>query len=185
MRAPRPRKTHETAVVAIPPPEIWEPIQQIRRLYDRKLNRWMPHVTLLYPFRPRGEFDAARCAVARACARVAPFGTVLARFCAFSHGRGRHTVWLAPEPPEPFRALAAALLAEFPDCDDTFRRGGGAFMPHLSVGQLEGPPARVRAQLAELERAWRPLSFSVRDVALIEREGDCPFEIAARVPLGG
>ena len=35
-------KTHKSAVVIIPPEEIWEPIQKIRRLYDRQGHRWMP-----------------------------------------------------------------------------------------------------------------------------------------------
>ena len=47
-----PVKTHHTAVVAMPPPEVWEPIQAIRRQHDRNVHRWMPHITLLYPFMP-------------------------------------------------------------------------------------------------------------------------------------
>jgi hypothetical protein len=42
-------------LVIIPPEAVWEPIQAIRRRHDRKLRRWMPHITLLYPFRPRSE----------------------------------------------------------------------------------------------------------------------------------
>ena len=52
-------KTHKSAVVIIPPEEIWEPIQKIRRLYDRQCHRWMPHITLIYPFRPRSELERA------------------------------------------------------------------------------------------------------------------------------
>jgi hypothetical protein len=48
-----PVKTHHTAVVAIPPPEVWSPIQAIRRQHDRNVQRWMPHITLIYPFMPR------------------------------------------------------------------------------------------------------------------------------------
>lgn len=40
-----PAKTHRTAVVAMPPPEVWEPIQAIRRQHDRNVQRWMPHIT--------------------------------------------------------------------------------------------------------------------------------------------
>src|SRR5690242_9503975 len=54
-----PVKTHHTAVVAIPPPEVWEPLQAIRRQHDRNVHRWMPHITLLYPFMPREHFGEA------------------------------------------------------------------------------------------------------------------------------
>ena len=46
-------KTHTTAVVLIPPEEVWEPIQALRRAHDRNFDRWMPHITLLYPFAER------------------------------------------------------------------------------------------------------------------------------------
>ncbi len=50
-------KTPTSAVVWIPPDSALPTIQAIRRRYDRHLQRWMPHVTLLYPFRPRENFD--------------------------------------------------------------------------------------------------------------------------------
>ena len=51
------QKTHQTAVVIIPPKEIWASIQLIRQQHDTNYRRWMPHITLMYPFRPRAEFD--------------------------------------------------------------------------------------------------------------------------------
>ena len=46
-----PNKTHTTAVVLIPPESVQPPIQAIRSVHDRNFLRWMPHITLLYPFR--------------------------------------------------------------------------------------------------------------------------------------
>ena len=43
-------KFYNSAVVIIPPQEKWESIQEIRETYDRGFNRWMPHITLIYPF---------------------------------------------------------------------------------------------------------------------------------------
>jgi 2'-5' RNA ligase len=174
-------KTHESAVVVIPPEAVWEPIQRIRRAHDAKVGRWMPHVTLLYPFRPRPDFPAARPGLERAAARVAPFSVALARFRSFAHGRGRCTVWLAPEPAGPLLALEAALLAEFPDCDDVSRPGRGGFTPHLSVGQFEDGDEAIAA----LERAWTPVRLEVDAIAAIARAGEEPFRVHERVPLGG
>ncbi|GAH05617.1 unnamed protein product, partial [marine sediment metagenome] len=48
-------KVYSSAVVIIPPREKWASIQEIRKIYDRNLTRWMPHITLLYPFRSRNQ----------------------------------------------------------------------------------------------------------------------------------
>ncbi len=44
--------TYTTGLVVIPPEAAWPPIQAIRAEHDRKLRRWMPHITLIYPFLP-------------------------------------------------------------------------------------------------------------------------------------
>ena len=67
------RKTYTTAVVLIPPAELWEPIQVIRRLHDRHFQRWMPHITLLYPFRAREEFAALAEHFSVVCRAIEPF----------------------------------------------------------------------------------------------------------------
>ena len=51
-------KTHKTAAVIIPPRDVWGPIQQIRRQHDRKIRRWMPHITLIYPFCEPSHFQS-------------------------------------------------------------------------------------------------------------------------------
>ncbi|MBI4617932.1 MAG: 2'-5' RNA ligase family protein [Planctomycetes bacterium] len=50
---------HQSAAVLIPPPELWQRIQEIRCAHDRAFGRWMPHVTLLHPFLPETFFDEA------------------------------------------------------------------------------------------------------------------------------
>jgi 2'-5' RNA ligase len=73
-------KTKRSAVVWIPPPDAWAPIQAIRRRHDRQIARWMPHVTLLYPFWPRARFDEAERLLAPVCSRMGPFPITLGRF---------------------------------------------------------------------------------------------------------
>ena len=41
---------HTSAVVLVPPRDLWAPIQAIRATNDKSYLRWMPHVNLLYPF---------------------------------------------------------------------------------------------------------------------------------------
>jgi RNA 2',3'-cyclic 3'-phosphodiesterase len=175
---------HQSAVVLIPPEDAWPPIQAIRRVHDRQVRRWMPHVTLLYPFLPRAELGAALPAAHAALAAVAPFELRLARFDAFRHRGGTATVWLAPEPREALVAVQAALGRAFPRCDATDRFAGG-FTPHLSVGQARGPEA-LAAFRRELE-GWKPLAFRADRVAIIVRDPppDDVFRTFAEVPLGG
>jgi len=85
-------------VAALPPPEVWEPIQAIRRWHDRQIGRWMPHINSLYPFVLAGEVEKAVPLLVEACASVAPFAVTLASFHAFRHPSGTATFWLAPEP---------------------------------------------------------------------------------------
>ncbi len=168
-------KTHLAAVVAVPPRTLWEPIQAIRQAHDRHLKDWMPHVTLLYPFRPRAEFDGA--AAAMAALGIAPFDVALASFRHFRHNPTSNTIWLDPEPAEPWRRLQAELQRRFPDCDDASKYESG-YTPHLSVGQSRTP------ELAgELQGGWKALAWRVAEIALIAREDRAPFEVVKTVAL--
>ena len=175
-------KTQHAAVVVVPQRDLWEPIQAIRRRYDRNFQRWMPHMTLLYPFWPRSTFDRAEPSLHQASASVPRFKTTLREIQFFAPGRDRFTVWLAPEPAAPVAKLQAALQAQFPDCDDVSRHGSG-FVPHLSLGQAAGR-AQLEERLAELRGGWLPSTFEVASVALLFREGDQPFIVDRTVPLG-
>ncbi|HYO67566.1 MAG TPA: 2'-5' RNA ligase family protein [Archangium sp.] len=174
--------THRTAVVFIPPAEIWPPIQAIRREHDRQVQRWMPHVTLLYPFAPRDELPGLLPALEAACAALSPFEAVLASFRVFQHRADRSTLWLAPEPREAFVRLQAALQAAAPEYAHPSRVSGG-FTPHLSVGQ-SGSAGQVQALLEQLGGTWTPLVFQATGVSIIAREGNRPFEVIRTLRLG-
>lgn len=176
-------KTHKTAVVLVPPEELWEPIQSIRRKYDRQFRRWMPHITLLYPFKPREEFERVAELFERCSEKIEPFCIELARFAYFKHFSGRCTLWLAPEPHEPVDLLQELLWREVPECDDT-RRYEGGFVAHLSVGEVRSVK-EADTILAELQKEWKGLRFEVRGVFLIAREDppDDAFRVERFVPF--
>ncbi|HEX8435998.1 2'-5' RNA ligase family protein [Archangium sp.] len=177
-----PAWTHRTAVVFIPPAEVWPPIQAIRRVHDRQLQRWMPHITLLYPFAPRDELPKLLPGLEAACAGLSPFEVSLGAFRVFQHRSDRSTVWLAPEPREAFARLQAALQEAAPDYAHTSGFSGG-FTPHLSVGQ-SGGAERVASLMASLGETWSPLVFQASEVSIIAREGNRPFEVVRTLRLG-
>jgi 2'-5' RNA ligase len=177
-------KTYKTAVVAIPPEPLWGSIQGLRNQYDRHVRRWMPHITLLYPFRPVSAFEKVVPLLAQACCSREPFEVQLARFALFVHSRRNATLYLIPEPAKPLRVLHKALLEIVPDCDDVARFVGG-FTPHLSVGQARSK--RAQALCTEWQATWQPLAFTLTHVYLIWRNDppDDVFRTGALLPLGG
>ena len=187
LRERKPPLVHHTAVVLIPPDAVWEPIQALRRKHDSRFNRWMPHVTLLYPFLPEEFFDEAEALLAEGLVGVKPFEVTLAGFSHFEH-RANVTAWLRPEdrPHGALKALHAALEQAMPECDEQGRKSSRGFTPHLSVGQLpRSGAADIARTLAGWAKHWRPLTFEARDVCIIRRKGDTPFEVVRRIPLGG
>jgi len=177
-------KTHKTAVVLLPPEEVWPPIQAIRGEHDRQFRRWMPHINLIYPFRPVTHFERLFSPFCEVCQDIAPFQLVLREIRTFHHGKERYTMWLKPEPVEPVRNLAEVLLKLVPDCDDVWRFPGG-FTPHLSIGQVKGKQNRDRL-VAFLQKNWAGVEFEVRAVYWIARRDppDDIFRVQREIPFG-
>jgi 2'-5' RNA ligase len=177
---------HRTAVVIIPPEDIWSPIQAIREKHDSKVGRWMPHITLIYPFLPRSRFQAAANELASACKAVKPFDVKLARFDHFSHGKGYFTLWLGPDPAEPIKDLHATLCPPVYEDGYDLDHAIWHFTPHLSVGQARGMANMVHL-LEELQAGWSPLSFRVDSIQLIWRNDrpDDAFRVDRSLRLEG
>ncbi|MCY1041859.1 RNA repair domain-containing protein [Corallococcus sp. bb12-1] len=175
---------HHTALVLIPPEDVWAPIQALRKKHDSKFQRWMPHITLLYPFVPEEDFETVEALLADALQGIEPFDVTLSAFGLFEH-RANATAWLRPDaqPADALAALHAKLVAALPECSASAH---GGFTPHLSVGQLALSPDEDPARtLAGWQRSWRPLKFAVGELCLIRRKGDTPFEVLRRIPLPG
>jgi 2'-5' RNA ligase len=133
----------------------------------------MPHVTLIYPFRPVSAFEQLLPALSQACRSLAPFKVHLSRFDLFTHSRRSATIYLVPEPASPIKALQKTLLDIVPDCDDV-TRFAGAFAPHLSVGQTRSHEAH--ALCTRWQADWQPLAFTLAHVYLIWRN-DSPDDV--------
>ncbi len=179
-----PQKTHQTAIVVIPPRELWGQIQTIRSRYDRQYHRWMPHINLIYPFHLLNRLAKDREPLQRACQSVGPFEVELGELRWFRHREQGHSLWVAPQPRHALVALQRALLSAVPDCDDLNHFAQG-YEPHLSLGQVQAR-GRLEKVIAELQAAWQPIRFPIERVSLIAR-GDPPkdqFRVVEEMPLG-
>jgi 2'-5' RNA ligase len=179
-----PIKTHKTSLVAIPPEEACSPIQTVRKQYDRQFRRWMPHITLLYPFRPRDEFERLAGLLKDALRDFKPFPVELRTFEFFRHRGGNCTLWLCPEPREALESLQSALLNIAPDCDDVLRMSG-SYVPHLSVGQARSEKDTLLL-LNQFQANWSPIRFVLDSVYMIWRNDppDDAFRVGTRCELG-
>lgn len=177
--------THSTAIVVIPPAGVWPTIQAIRTKHDAKVRRWMPHITLVYPFLPLSDFQAAQERLTLACRDIPAFEVELAEFRTFRHRRGKYTIWLAPKPEAALVGLQAVVQrVALGEQHDGCRSAG--FQPQLTVAQVQGK-AEMLHLVAELQAVWHPVRFAVTSISLIWR-GESPddvFQVASTVPLSG
>jgi len=167
-------KVYNSAVVIIPPHHCLEPIQSIRKKYDRHIQRWMPHVNLFYPFRSKIEYDSLEERFSEFCSKIEPMEIKLLKFKSFNHGHEHYTVWLEPEPTNFLINLQLKLLSMVPDCNDVNKHKGG-FTPHLSVGQVNGRDA-LQNLLRSLQSNWGGLKFILHEIFFISRENSIQSE---------
>ncbi|GAA2294982.1 hypothetical protein GCM10010149_48950 [Nonomuraea roseoviolacea subsp. roseoviolacea] len=162
--------TARTAVAWIPPRELWPPIQDMRRAYDPQIDRWPPHVNLLFGFVPESAFEEAAPLLAAAAGEVEPFVARLEGVRTFRH-RDHVTAWLDPAAgdPAPWARLRQALERRFPRCAG--RRPEG-FTPHLTLGRT-GDPIRMAGMTAQ-----------VGELVMLSRRADEPMRPRARIVLG-
>jgi 2'-5' RNA ligase len=167
------RKSYKTAIVMIPPDSLWEPIQKIRSKMDSKFRRWMPHITLIYPFVPYEELKSAFHQLEKYTWNLPAFQLTLREISYFRHRR-HYTIWLKPEPIEPLAKLVEKLNLIFPEFNDTVRFSKG-FTPHLSLGQAKDKKD-LQEKLSFIRKIWNPVSFEVHSFYLIFRH-DPPDDI--------
>jgi 2'-5' RNA ligase len=128
----------------------------------------MPHITLLYPFRPRYQYKDVKRAFTEVCKDVDPFEVSLIIFSYFNHGRQKYTFWLDPEPNNLIIKLQQELLKIVPDCNDVNKYKSG-FRPHLSLGQVKGK-TKIHHIINELQANWEVIKFTLNKIYFISRE---------------
>jgi len=163
-------KVYTSAVVIIPPEDTWEQIQEIREKYDRNFHRWMPHITLLYPFRPEVEYNALKGEFEKVCKNLKSFEVKLQNFKYFHHKKQQFTIWLEPKPKISVIQLQKVIQQIVPDCNNVSLHKEG-FIPHLSLGQKTGKDLMLKT-MQELQSQWKSFKFIVDKIHFISRENN-------------
>ena len=197
----------------VPPPsamQAWEELTAIRKQYkDPGFYRWPPHANILYPFiEPKYDEKSEESKddqlttfrnemsiqLSKAAERCEPFDVTIDTFGTFG-GTQRGVMWAYPRSEyiqstttnngkelEPLHHLHRQLEEQFPMCKD--QRKGGEFNPHMTISHYVNNNAALAAK-EEIESNWKPLSFHVPEIYLLERKGDDgQFKIVATIPLG-
>ncbi len=176
-------KVFTSAVVIVPPQNKWAPIQEIRKINDRQIDRWMPHITLIYPFRPETEYNTLEKSFSDICKSINPFEIILQDFHYFNLGRQKYTLWLKPEPNDSIITLQAKILEIAPDCNDVNKFKTG-YKPHLSLGKIKGK-SKLDKVINKLQKNWKEINFLLNKVHFISREQNkmSKFEIIKSISL--
>jgi len=153
-------------------------VGRFRASYDPSAGQGVPaHVTVLYPWLPTGALDDATLRdLADVLAAVSSFDV---RFASLQ--RFPQTLWVAPEPPDPFITLTWAVCARWPECPPY----GGEFdsvIPHLTVADDVDVDslAHVVTEVAPV----LPIATRVETVTLLALDGTGRWNRHSTYPLG-
>ncbi|MFG2874441.1 poly(A) polymerase [Streptomyces sp. NPDC048337] len=169
--------TARTAVAWLPP-QLPEPVGELRREHDPAADRWPPHVNLLFGFVPESSFEAAVPLLAEVASETAAFTARMEGVHSFGL-REDATLWLDPAAAgdAPWQELRRALTRRFPGCP--VRAEG--YTPHLTLGRSRDPQRAAREFAARLGGG---VSARVGELAVLSRRGDGPMRPRAVVELG-
>jgi hypothetical protein len=171
------RMAEPITALVVPLPEADARIRRWREVYDPSGRLGFPaHVTILAPFVPPDRIDEAVLADLRSVlAGFDGFDVVFRRTARFFD-----TLYLAPEPDEPFREMTRALVARWPEHPPY----GGEYpdpTPHATVAhaQDEETFAAIEAEVTEV----LPIDARVTEVRLFAGSNETDWEEVATIPL--
>jgi 2'-5' RNA ligase len=149
-----------SAVVIIAPLPVQAFAVPLMRQYSSEsLLRIPAHITVLFPFVPLDDLDAAAEKLHTICADIAPFDVTLD-----GYGHFPTTVYLKPANPEPIKAAFRVIHAHYPEYPP-YRGafGNDDITPHMTVGEFPSEIDRAEASFPHYE----PITFRVNRLYLI------------------
>jgi 2'-5' RNA ligase len=171
-----------TTALIVAVPEAEPVVGELRRAYDPSAAWGVPaHVTVLFPFVPAADVDRHTAAMRELFAETAGFEYRFSRVGRF----GDTTVYLAPEPQQPFTGLTRLVAARWPEYPP-YEGVHDVVIPHLTVGDmLEAETAdRIETMaVAALDRHG-PISGRATAVTLIVEDDRGQWSTGRVFPIG-
>ncbi len=169
-----------TAVVIVPPHEVQAiAVPIIRQFAPDSLVPFRPHITLLFPFVPYAQLDAA-CLKLRTLAETIPPFTVTLE----GYGQFPGVIYMNPTNPESIQAVFRQLFSAFPDYPPYEGHFGNDLKPHLTVAHFDDQAGNSPVPVLP---TYAPATFTVRrlDVWCGVRDSDLPWLTHDVIPLRG
>jgi 2'-5' RNA ligase len=159
-------KTTQTALCLIPPENVWEQIQSIRSIHDKAYPRWMPHINLIYPFTPEGNFENIKTHLEPIINRKKPFQIEFdeSSFGYFIQKDDGCTYHLQPKHITDTVELQKLIQNQI----SYLIKNKRAFEAHLTLGQTT--TSKISDVLIEMKAKWKTIEFTVDRVYMISRE---------------
>ena len=142
-------------------------VRSFRNRYDPSAKAGMPaHITLLYPFKSPDEIDGLVLDTLSHCfSSFQLFKFSLTKINQFPG----ETLYLVPEPEDPFRELTLTIWRCSPETPP-YRGRYLTVVPHLTVADHMGEPrlAEVAREFEEASQGYLPIQTEAREVALMD-----------------
>ena len=147
------------------------------------MERWPPHVNLLFPFIPETCFDSALKLLTQELQDFKPFECSFDSISYFE--KGSSVLWVNQNETarNNFIELQKRVASLFPYCAKK-KNETGEFIPHMTVGYA--PKTIVEKVHKQLSEDWKTQTVTVGEICMIYRpDVDTCFKIIHKVPLGG
>eukprot|EP00760_Papus_ankaliazontas_P002319 PhM_4_TR10947/c1_g1_i3/m.88524 len=175
------------ALVIVPPPELWESFDMLRRAYDKGAARWMPHITVLHPFlmMSQGTSNTQHLihSMHHVCRRTHPFRVRLSKLGRKTDSTSNRVyAYFEAECLPPYEGnlqlLVDTMFEAYPIC----RKDAAPRKAHMTIGQFYA--SEVDRKIREIQSQWTPVEFDVTHLHVIARvSDDQPMNVVHSVPL--
>jgi 2'-5' RNA ligase len=156
---------HSESAIIVPVPEVEQLVSDIRKRYDPSALVGVPaHITINYPFKPylNNPKEVSQDLI-KIISSYSQFTFKLMEICTFTR-----TVYLSPQPVDPFLSIIKAITNQFPDSQPY----EGEFpqpIPHLTLAQInEDELFKIKEEIINQIGSFLPIAARASELWLID-----------------